>query len=123
MNFAMTTDPRSPNQLLTQWSAPIPKNGIIAAYTVYCNASASQAYPEQLIGPNLNIRSVVNGTTLAASVIGLDPYTNYDCYITGNTSNGEGTPSQIVTHQTTASGRYKDMLGSDLQFTQTLVAL
>ena len=70
-------------------SPPIPKNGIITAYTVYCNTSASQAYPEQMIGPNLvTVRSVVNGTTLAGTITGLNPYTNrYDCYVTANVSN------------------------------------
>ena len=100
----MSTVPGSPDQLSALWSPPIPKNGIITAYTVYCNNSASQAYPEQMIGPNVpTARSVVNGTTLTATITGLNPYTNYDCYVTGNTSIGEGMQSNIVSNTTDES--------------------
>ena len=51
------------------------------------------------------VRSVVNGTTLTASITELNPYTNYDCYVTANTSISEGIPLQVVTKQTTISGR------------------
>ena len=69
---------------------------------MYCNTSASQAYPEQVIGQNIpTIRSVVNGTTLAVTFSsGLSPYTQYSCYVTANTSAGEGSPSVIVTTRT-----------------------
>ena len=94
------------NLLSASWSIPIPRNGIITAYTVYCNTSASQAYPEQVIGPNIpTIRSVVNGTTLAVTFnSGLNPYTQYSCYVTANTSAGEGSPSAIITAQTIQDG-------------------
>ena len=107
MNLLVSTVPGSPNQLSASWSPPIPKNGIITAYTVYCNTSASQAYPEQVIGPNVpTVRSVVSGTTLAVTfTIGLNPYTQYNCYVTANTSVGEGTPSQIVTARTDQSSK------------------
>ena len=73
---------------------------------MYCNTSASQAHPEQVIGPNIpTIRSVVNGTTLAVTfTTGLNPYTNYSCYVTANTSAGEGSPSVIVTARTVEDG-------------------
>ena len=104
LNFSVSTVPGSPYQLSALWSPPIPKNGIITAYTVYCNTSASQAYPEQMIGPNLaTVRSVVNWTMLAATITGLNPYTNYDCYVTANTSIGEGMQSNIVSNTTDES--------------------
>ena len=107
LNLSVSTVPGSPNQLSASWSPPIPKNGIIIAYTVYCNTSASQAYPEQVIGPNVpTVRSVVNGTTLAVILTtGLSPYTQYNCYVTANTSAGEGTPSQIVIAMTDLSSK------------------
>ena len=73
---------------------------------MYCNTSASQAYPEQVIGPNIpTIRSVVNGTTLAVTFnTGLNPYTQYSCYVTANSSTGEGTPSRIVSATTVENG-------------------
>ena len=101
-NFSMSPVAGSPSQLSASWSAPIPKNGIITGYSVYCNTSANQSYPEQVIGSNVpTIRSVVNGTTL---VTGLNPYTQYSCYVTANTSVGQGSPSIIRTVQTAQSG-------------------
>ena len=94
-----------PTQLSACWSEPIPKNGIITAYSVYCNTSANQSYPEQVIGSNVPIIiSVVNGTTQAVMLTELNPYTQYGCYVTANTSVGEGSPSNIVTVQTAESG-------------------
>ena len=108
--LSVSTVPGSPNQLSASWSPPIPKNGIIIAYTIYCNTSASQAYPEQVIRPNVpTVRSEVNGTTLAVT-FSTNPYTQYDCYVTANTSVGEGTPSPIITTITAESGRYMQLL-------------
>ena len=76
---------------------------------MYCNTSANQSYPEQMIGPNVpTIRSVVNGTTLAATLSGLSPYTQYSCYVTANTSVGEGNPSAVFMISTAQSGNLLD---------------
>ena len=73
---------------------------------MYCNTSADQAYSEQVIGPNVpTIRSVVNGTTLATTLTGLNPYTQYICYVTANTSVGEGNTSVTVTARTAEYGK------------------
>ena len=104
-NFSLSSVAGSPTQLSASWSVPIPRNGIITGYSVYCNTSANQTYPEQVIGPNVpTIRSVVNGTTLATTLTGLNPYTQYSCYVTANTSVGEGSSSAILTAQTPQSG-------------------
>ena len=94
--------------LNASWSVPIPRNGIITGYSVYCNTSASQSFPEQVIGPNIpTIRSVVNRTTLAVTFnTGLYPYTQYSCYVTANTSAGEGSPSVIVPARTVEGGKF-----------------
>ena len=112
LSLSVSTVPGTPNQLSASWSSPIPKNGIIIVYTMYCNTSTSQAYPELVIGPNVpSVRSVVNGTTLAVTFnTGLNPFTQYDCYVTANTSVGEGTPSPIITTSTSESGRYMQLL-------------
>ena len=97
----------SPNQLFIVWTPPIPKNGIITAYTVYCNTSANQVYQEQVIGPNIpTIRSVVNGTALATIVNTTYSliFTQYGCYVTANTSVGEGPPSPTVRSTTCETG-------------------
>ena len=104
-NFSLSPVTGSPTQLSASWSVPIPRNGIITGYSVYCNTSANQTYPEQVIGPNVpTIRSVVNGTTLATTLTGLNPYTQYSCYVTANTSVGEGSPSVTLTQQTVEAG-------------------
>ena len=102
LNFSLFSVPGYPTTLSANWSAPIPKNGIIVAYSVYCNTSINQTYPEQVIGPNAPTRSVVNVTRL--TIVGLNPFTQYSCYVTANTSVGEGSPSNIVTVQTAQSG-------------------
>ena len=103
----MAAVPGSHNQLTASWTPPIPTNGIITAYTVYCNTSANQVYPEQVIGPNVpTVRSVVSG--MKQEIIfrtGISPYTQYECYVTANSSAGEGTPSQIVMIRTSESGK------------------
>ena len=119
--LSVSTVSGSRNLLSASWSSPIPKNGIIVAYTIYCNTSASQAYPEQVIGSNLSTaKSVVNRTTLAVIFsTGLIPYTQYDCYVTANTSVGEGTPSSIITTRTSESGkqfRYMQLLPLVMKF-------
>ena len=104
-NFSLSPVAGSPSQLSASWSVPIPRNGIITGYSVYCNTSANQSYPEQMIGSNVpTIRSVVNGTTLAATLSGLSPYTQYSCYVTANTSVGASNRSIIATSQTSESG-------------------
>ena len=102
----MAAVPGSPNQLTATWTPSIPKNGIITAYTVYCNTSANQVYPEQVIGPNVpTVRSVVSGMTQAVTFsTGLNPFTQYNCYVTANSSVGEGTLSQVVMIGTGQSG-------------------
>ena len=98
LDFTLASVHCSPTQLSASWSAPIPKNGIITGYSVYCNTSANQSYPEQVINSPIII-SVVNGTTLAVTLTKLNPYTQYSCYVTANTSVGEGSPSTIETTQ------------------------
>ena len=116
LNFAVSSVSGSSNQLSASWYPPM--SGFSIAYTVYCNTSASQAYPEQMIGPNVPmVRSVVKGippgpmsmfippTTMTTFNTGLEPNTFYDCYVTANTSFGEGTPSQIMTAITNQSSK------------------
>ena len=107
LNLKLSPVPGSPTALSANWSVPIPRNGIITGYSVYCNTSINQSFPEQVIGPNTpTIRSVVNGTTLAVTFnTGLNPYTQYSCYVTANTSAGEGSPSLISTANTVQGGK------------------
>ena len=77
-----------PNLIIATWTPPIPKNGIITAYSVYCNTSVNSP----IIGAK------TNATTLVVTInTGSDMFTLYSCYVTANTSIGEGTPSQMTT--------------------------
>ena len=103
-------------ELTSLFNAPKFPNGIITAYTVYCNTSAMQAYLEQVIGPNvptIRARAVVSQIAVLSDMktysvtfgIGLKPYIRYDCYVTANTSAGEGPPSSIQSNRTSSSGK------------------
>eukprot|EP00731_Ephydatia_muelleri_P008093 Em0004g431a len=95
LNFSMAPISGSPDMLLAMWTAPAQKNSAIITYTVYCNTSATQAYIEPL---------VVNGTTFTAIIDNdLGPYSQYDCYVTANTSAGEGMASDVMTARTSES--------------------
>ena len=92
LNFSLAPISGSPDMLLAMWTAPARRNNSITAYTVYCNTSATQAYIEPL---------VVNGTTLTTIIDhDLGPYSQYDCYVTANTSSGEGMASRVLSART-----------------------
>ena len=87
---------------------------------MYCNISANQTYPEQLIESNVStIRSIVDGTTLAVTLTGLNTYTQYSCYVTANTSVGEGGPSDISTSSTVEGSMLFIELGKFTLYTDT----
>ena len=101
--FPLSDDPSA---LYATWSPPgAPCNVTITNYLVYCNVSLNQVYPEQVVGPNTpTVRTIVNTTKLAATLSGLKAFTQYDCYVTANTSVGEGIFSAIATARTAEGG-------------------
>lgn len=106
LNCVVSAVAGSPTFLSVSWSTPMPKNGVITLYSIYCNTTGSQPYPEQVIGPNMpTIRSSATATTMSVTFnTALKPYTNYSCYVTANTSVGEGRPSVVVTGRTAEGG-------------------
>ena len=74
-----------PNQLMASWSPPDPTNGIITAYTVYCRVVSDQGFKA--------VRPTLTGSDSSVTIMGLMPFTSYECYATANTSVGEGPPS------------------------------
>lgn len=91
-----------PNYLLVTWTAPENPNGIILNYTVYCFSDGDLIMPGD--SDITAIMVVVSGNHLSVVVMELTPYTFYDCYITANTSVGEGNSSRVETAQTDESG-------------------
>ena len=101
-----------PNELLATWTVPEDPNGIILNYTVYCDETVlvegSEASGEGNDVSESNTPTVivvVPGSELFVVVMELTPYTYYDCYVTANTSVGEGNSSMIKSAQTDESGQ------------------
>ncbi len=51
------------------------------------------------------VQEVVSGTTMGVYVANLTPYTEYECFVTANTSAGEGEPSRVVFATTDESSK------------------
>ena len=85
-----------PNQLMASWSPPDPTNGIITAYTVYCRVVSDQGFKA--------VRPTLTGSDSSVTIMGLMPFTSYECYVTANTSVGEGPPSNNDTAMTDEDG-------------------
>ena len=96
-----------PNELLVTWTAPENPNGIILNYTVYCDTSPSSESGDNAQDTEfLDAATVaVSGSARSAVVMNLIPYTYYDCYVTANTSVGEGNSSSVESAQTDESGQ------------------
>lgn len=137
MNTTLARVVGSPTELYIQWRIPEEPNGIIVAYKVYCkeiivndaqqivgsasgssiaNSSESDMSGKE-DGPgdmvDYAILVVTNGTESEAFVENLTPFTNYGCFVTANTSVGEGNSSTILTATTDESSMsltnsYKD---------------
>ena len=103
--LTLVTVTDDPTQLSASWSEPLPANGIITAYTLTCSLSPQQFYPEQSnTEPSSIVTIVQDGSTTSATVEGLVQFTNYDCFVTANTSVGEGDSSSTETQRTDESG-------------------
>ena len=93
--------------LMATWTPPSSPNEIVTGYTVYCTVSLNQTYPEQVPtgGSTYTVFNVTSQTSVYLS--GLLPFTFYQCYITANTSVGEGSPSDTNITQTNQAGKYQ----------------
>ena len=62
-------------------------------------------FSEQTSAGSLSLTTVTtSGDVTEATVMGLPPFTNYDCYVTASTSVGEGPPSSTLTQRTAKNG-------------------
>ena len=113
----------SPTELHIQWKPPEQPNGIILVYNIYCTEVTANDTQVLYLGsgsilvatssgsgmmtamPNYAILVVTNATESEALLEDLTPFTNYGCFITANTSVGEGTSSMIVTATTDESSK------------------
>ena len=135
MNTTLAQVIGSPTKLYIQWKPPEEPNGIIVAYSIYCKvmvvndvqqilgsvsgSGSSESIPitatsglptsgeENGLGDISDYGNsvVTKGTELKTFVEDLTPFTNYGCFITANTSAGEGSSSRIVTATTDESSK------------------
>lgn len=89
--------PGDPYSLYLTWMPPTEPNGYIIQYNIYC-----QDFQLGSGGPTMLPfwETSTSGSELNATVAGLTPFTNYECFVTANTSVGEGNSSNIE-YQTT----------------------
>ena len=108
LNFQLSAV--SSSALMATWIPPSSPNGIVTGYTVYCTVSQNQTYPEQVPigGSTYTVFNVTSQTSVYLS--GLLPFTFYQCYVTANTTVGEGIPSTTVLSQTSETGIVHSMI-------------
>ena len=95
LNFQLSAV--SSSALMATWTPPSTPNGIVTGYTVYCTVSLNQTYPEQ-VPTGASTYTIFSQTS--AYLSDLLPFTLYQCYVTANTSVGEGNSSISNTSQT-----------------------
>ena len=76
-------------------------------YMVYC----------RIVGGEFTVRETPAGDTITASITGLEPFTSYECYVTANTSVGEGSESNMLTQETSEAGESLLLFYSMLAYT------
>jgi len=106
-NFTLQSVPGQPTQLSAAWSPPVPANGIILSYTLYCSASAEQVYPEQEILHNFELS--YSSDIQSAILSNLNIFTNYCCFLLANTSAGMG-DDVFLCQRTDEDGQYLQYL-------------
>ena len=100
------TVPSDPYSLYIMWAQPETLNGIISQYTVYCAESSTSSGDG--LSPDIETGSdFVSASTNNTSLIltGLRPYSQYDCFISANTSAGESELSAMISAITEQSGK------------------
>lgn len=116
----MSTIYGSPNSLQVIWTPPNEPNGEITNYTVYCidvvenDEFTNTGSGMPLLSLNISKRStllslVVPSNETQTEFSGLVPYTVYSCYISANTSVGEGNFSEVVKAETDESSEKLDV--------------
>ena len=91
----------NPNSLNVTWNPPAVPNGYITYFNVYCeetvNFGSGQGVSSLASQNSSTIFSdTVPGSELNTTITGLTPFTGYSCYVSANTSLGEGNTTALV---------------------------
>ena len=89
---------------MATWARPMPANGVITAYTLYCTGAEQQFYEDQIVPEQFS--HTLGGTVLSTTLENLLPFTVYECNITASTSAGEGDESPPITRRTNETCKY-----------------
>ena len=66
------------------------------------------------VGGEFTVQETHAGGATTASITGLEPFTSYECYVTANTSVGEGSESNMFTQETSEAGESVTLLNASL---------
>lgn len=88
------------------WMEPLIPNGVISYYTIYCLEKNASITIQPLSSTLDTFYEVVPGFYLNDTVGGLTPFTEYGCFVSANTSRGEGNFSYVVFQTTDEYGKH-----------------
>ena len=92
-SFSVETVDGMSMQLSAMWMEPSPTNGRITAYSVSCRENRT-----------MDVYTVTTSDSTSVEIQGLTPFTTYECFVTANTSAGEGGRSNTDTAITAEDG-------------------
>ncbi len=103
INIRVLAIPGDPFSLDISWDLPTNPNGIITHYNLYCLEYNDElgSGDDTWIKPSMESNNeTVNSSFSSTIMTGLVPFTDYSCYVSANTSVGEGPASVMVTGTT-----------------------
>ena len=102
LNFTLSQVPMRPMELEARWTIPEEPNGIIINYTVMCNGSEMMTRSIAFNGSDIQLGSGEN--EISVTLVGLDPFTVYECSVSAATKGGVGDASETAVARTEQDG-------------------
>ena len=98
LNFTLSQVPMRPMELEARWTIPEEPNGIILNYTVMCNGSEVMTNSMTFGDSDAQLGSGDN--EISVTLVGLDPFTVYECSVSAATNGGVGDASETAVART-----------------------
>ena len=109
LNFALSQVPMRPMELEARWTIPEEPNGVILSYTVMCNGSEVMTSSMTFGGSDVQLG---RENEISVTLVGLDPFTVYECSVSAATNGGVGDASETAVARTEQDGELTTMLTS-----------